>query len=118
MGTQTKPWYMIDGGRYPGQDPYFYDPADYPWVKTLEDNWEVIHRELMALAEHQQHLLKPYFHKLMAFPPKHWKTAGFYFWGYRLHGNCKRCPNLTRILDSIPGLTAGSLVCPLFKTPA
>jgi aspartyl/asparaginyl beta-hydroxylase (cupin superfamily) len=109
MGQQLEPWYMIDGGRYPGQDPYFYNADEYPWVKTLEDNWQVIHQELTDMVESQGDRLKPYFHKLMAFPPNAWKTSGFYFWGYRLHGNCNRCPNLTRVLDSIPGLTAGSL---------
>jgi aspartyl/asparaginyl beta-hydroxylase (cupin superfamily) len=106
---QRKPWYMIDGGRYPGEDPYFYDPAQYPWVRTLEENWDVIRRELDSLLEESGDRLKPYFNRSMAWPPRQWKTLGFYFWGLKLHRNCKGCPNITRILDSIPGLTAGSL---------
>lgn len=105
-----EPWYMVNGGRYPGEDPYFYDPAQFPWVETLEDNWRTIRDELEALlADQGKERLKPYFNRVMVFPPKQWKTLGFYFWGFRMHDNCRRCPNLTRLLESIPGMTAGSL---------
>lgn len=104
-------WYMVNGGRYPGEDPFFYDPEKFPWVKTLEDNWQEIRREIEAMLADQKTAgrLKPYFNRMMVFPPKHWKTLGFYFWGFRMHDNCRACPTVTRVLDSIPGMTAGSL---------
>lgn len=109
MVEPREPWYMVDGGRYPGEDPYFYDRESHPWVKTLEDNWEVIRDELDSLLNGDAERLQPYFHKGMVWPPKHWKTLSFYFWGIRNHRNCRGCPNIARILESIPGLTAGSL---------
>ncbi|HEX6370736.1 MAG TPA: aspartyl/asparaginyl beta-hydroxylase domain-containing protein [Longimicrobium sp.] len=105
-----EPWYMINGGRYPGEDPFFYEREQFPWVKTLEDNWEAIRDEIQALlASGDRDRVKPYFNRMMVFPPRHWKTMGFYFWGFRMHGNCRRCPTITRVLESIPGMTAGSL---------
>jgi aspartyl/asparaginyl beta-hydroxylase (cupin superfamily) len=110
-GGRREPWYMVDGGRYPGEDPYFYDPGDFPWVRTLEENWEAIRGEIEAMLADQKkgQRLKPYFNRVMVFPPRQWKTLGFYFWGFRMHDNCRACPALTRVLESIPGMTAGSL---------
>jgi hypothetical protein len=109
INAESQPWFLIYGGRYPGKEPCFYDPADFPWVKTLEENWSVMREEILALLERRQERLKPYFNKVMAFPPKHWKTLGFYFWKYKNHANCLACPETTRILEGIPNMTAGSL---------
>lgn len=101
-------WYEIDGERYAGRDPTFYAPEDFPWVKTLEDNWRVIRDEVETLFRRDASRLNPYFVDL-AFPPKQWKTMGFYFWKYRLHANCRACPRTAQILESIPNMTAGSV---------
>ncbi|MEL7114884.1 MAG: aspartyl/asparaginyl beta-hydroxylase domain-containing protein [Pseudomonadota bacterium] len=106
----AKPWYNIFGGRYSGDQPFFYERDSLPWVKTLEDNWQVMRDELVALSESQPERLRPYFiNKSMSFPPRHWKTMGLYFWRYTMHANCRRCPETMRILKSIPGLTSCSL---------
>lgn len=105
-----EPWYNFFGGRYNRSEPWFYNPADFPWTKILEDNAAVIREEVFQLLEEDAKPLKPYFiNKGMAFPPKHWKTMGFLFWKFRMHRNCRKCPKTTRILESIPHLTAGSL---------
>lgn len=108
--SEPKPWYMINGGRYMGTEPPYFDPADHPWTKTLEDNWETIRDEMVALLAGQTEArLTPYFASDMYFPPKAWQTMGLYFWKYRIHRNCRACPKTTAIIDSIPHLTAASL---------
>lgn len=107
--ARQKPWFMLYGGRFPGNEPCFYNPEEFAWVRTLEENWLVMQQEILSLLERRQERLKPYFNKVMVFPPKKWKTLGFYFWKYKIHANCKDCPETTRILESIPNMTAGSL---------
>lgn len=107
--ARATPWYMIHGGRYEGVEPPFFDPENHPWVRTLEENWTTIRDEILSLLARRDERLEPYFNKAMVFPPRSWKTLGFYFWKYRIHKNCRECPETTRILESIPNMTAGSL---------
>ena len=109
-GLKAKPWYNIFGGRYSGDQPFFYDPGDLPWVKILEENWQIIRDELVALPNSQPDRLKPYFiNKSMSFPPRQWTIMGLYFWRYTTHQNCRRCPDTVRILSTIAGMTSCSL---------
>jgi aspartyl/asparaginyl beta-hydroxylase (cupin superfamily) len=106
----NKPWYSIFSGRYMGQEAPFYNREDLPWTKVLEDNWEMIRDEVITLIEVQPARLKPYFiNKSMSFPPRKWKTMGLYFWKFRMHNNCKRCPKTVRLMKQIPNLTSCSL---------
>jgi aspartyl/asparaginyl beta-hydroxylase (cupin superfamily) len=107
--VKPKPTYMIYGGRFTGQEPCFYDPAQFSWVKLLEDNWLVIREEIQSLLERREERLKPYFINSMSFPPGQWKTLGLYFWKYKQHQNCLECPQTVRLLESIPHMTGGSL---------
>lgn len=107
---QTKPWYSVWGNRYSGTQPPFYDKSTLPWIKTLEDNWEVMRDELMALLESEPDRLKPYFiNKTMAFPPNHWKTLGLYYWNLKIHENCVKCPKTVQLLRTIGGITSFSI---------
>ena len=106
----VEPWYNLFGGRYAGDQPFFYNRGHLPWVRVLEDNWLVMRDELVALMEEKPARLRPYFiNKSMSFPPRHWKTMGLYFWRVTMHDNCRECPETVRILRSIPGLTSCSL---------
>lgn len=106
----TKPWYNLFGGRYTGDQPYFYDRETLPWTRVLEDNWDVMRDELLALTVDEPERLRPYFiNKSMSFPPRKWKTLGLYFWRFTLHRNCSRCPRTVEVLRAIPGMTSASL---------
>jgi aspartyl/asparaginyl beta-hydroxylase (cupin superfamily) len=105
-----KLWYSVFGGRYTGDQPSFYDVKDLPWVPLLEENWEVMRDELLALIEEEPKRLQPYFiNKKMSFPPKKWKTMGLYYWKITMHKNCDKCPKTVAIIKSIPGLTSFSV---------
>ena len=107
---RQKPWFNEFGGRYSGNCPTFYDAKTLPWVKVLEDNWEVIRSELFALMHSKPEQLQPYFiNKSMSFPPRSWQTMGLYFWKFIMHGNCRSCPQTVQILQSIPNVVSCSL---------
>jgi aspartyl/asparaginyl beta-hydroxylase (cupin superfamily) len=107
---EVRPWYNLFGGRYDRGQPFFYERDDLPWTKTIEENTAVIRQEMLALLEEHASALKPYFiNKAMSFPPRHWKTMGLLFWKVRMHRNCLRCPETTRLLEAIPNLTSASL---------
>ena len=108
--SDAKPWYNEFGGRYTGGQPFFYERKELPWVRILEDNWQVMRDELIRLMESRPERLRPYFiNQAMSFPPRRWKTMGLYFWKYTMRENCRECPETVRILRSIPGLTSFSL---------
>lgn len=84
----------------------FYDNEEFPWIKLLEDNYEVILKEFKALqAEH-----------LVAWPEKYlckkgWDVFGMFAFNNKLEVNCERCPETTRILSQIPGMTTAMFSC-------
>ncbi|WP_162617690.1 aspartyl/asparaginyl beta-hydroxylase domain-containing protein [Yoonia maritima] len=108
--AQKDPWYAIFGGRFPGDQPFFYDPNEFDWVAVFESQWETIRDELFALTQIEPERVKPYdFNHAMSFPPLHWKTMGLKFWGIRIHKNLDRCPTLAGILEARPEITSLSL---------
>jgi ornithine lipid ester-linked acyl 2-hydroxylase len=85
----------------------FFDKSHFPWANNLEANWQVIRRELDAVLEHADAL--PNFQDIS--PRQHriandnlWKTYFFYGFGFKAQQNCDRCPETTRLLQTIPGL--------------
>jgi beta-hydroxylase len=81
----------------------FYSNNQFPFTKTLEQNWQVIRGELMRLKDGQ----------FLDWPEKHlykegWSVFGLYAWGVKLDKNCALCPETTRLVEQIPDLaTAG-----------
>lgn len=105
-----KPWYSVWGERYDGSQPPFYEKDQLPWIEILENNWKTMRDELVRLAEGEPDRLKPYFiNKTMSFPPKHWKTMGLFYWKYKIHRNCKKCPETIKVIKSIPNITSFSM---------
>jgi beta-hydroxylase len=82
----------------------------FPFLRDLEEQWEVILRELNNLLYNEAENAVSYFH------PWHeddlytgqWDVYGLYSFGDKLDDNCKRCPKTTKLVESIPGMaTAG-----------
>jgi beta-hydroxylase len=100
----------------------FYDPAEFPWVATLEAGWEGIRAELDAVLAHWAAL--PNFQDISTdqyqlTDDDRWKTYFFYGYGFRSDANCARCPETTRLVEAIPGMETAmfSILAPGKRIP-
>ncbi|MCU7958700.1 MAG: aspartyl/asparaginyl beta-hydroxylase domain-containing protein [gamma proteobacterium symbiont of Bathyaustriella thionipta] len=89
-----------------GDKPVF-DPADFDFVPTLENNWQAIRKELDAILSVKSAL--PSFHELSPDQKRishgdHWKMFVLYGFGRWAQRNTSRCPETVEILKQIPGL--------------
>ncbi|MBN8471060.1 aspartyl/asparaginyl beta-hydroxylase domain-containing protein [Corallococcus exiguus] len=87
----------------------FFDPAAFPFTSRMERNWKVIRQELDAVMRGVE--IIPNFQDLMPEQRElttddRWKTFVFYGYGVKFEDNCRRCPETTRLLESIPGMTS------------
>jgi ornithine lipid ester-linked acyl 2-hydroxylase len=85
----------------------FYEPSDFPWVAPIEQGWATIRAELDALLAHTEAL--PNFQDISTdqynlTDDDRWKTYFFYGYGFRSDANCARCPETTRLIETIPGM--------------
>jgi ornithine lipid ester-linked acyl 2-hydroxylase len=97
----------IDQRSVVGTGPFFSGDV-LPWYRTLEDNWGIIRGELDQILEYRDDL--PNFQDISEEQRRltdddRWKTYFFYGYGFRVAGNCERCPRTAKLLDQIPGLT-------------
>jgi aspartyl/asparaginyl beta-hydroxylase (cupin superfamily) len=77
----------------------FKNPEEFPFIKSLEDNWHIVRQELEQLQKND----------FLPWPEKHlygkgWEVFCLYAYGMKLHKNCKLCPETTRLIESIPGM--------------
>jgi beta-hydroxylase len=100
----------------------FYEPADFPWVTPIEANWKAIRAELDAVLAHRDAL--PNFQDISTdqyqlTDDDRWKTYFFYGYGFRSDANCARCPETTRLIESIPGMETAmfSILAPGKRIP-
>jgi ornithine lipid ester-linked acyl 2-hydroxylase len=89
-------------------DREFFDTKDFPWVGAIEADWHKVRAELDALLPHTEHM--PNFQDLSKVAAAQlsqddgWKTFFFYAYGMKALGNCRRCPETTKLLQQIPGM--------------
>lgn len=89
------------------EDAAFIDGQSLPWVVNLENNWRTIRQELDRVLETVEAL--PNFQDISAdqysiTQDNLWKTYFFYGYGFKAEGNCRRCPQTTRLIEQIPGM--------------
>jgi beta-hydroxylase len=89
-------------------DPPVFDPATFPWTRTLEDNWETIRDDAMGIWQHWDALppmveAVPMTYKITT--DDTWKTFFFWCYGERIDRNCARVPNTAKHVDRIPGIS-------------
>lgn len=109
MGNNAETlWYGVYGKEYQSDDPAFFDDKDFAWADFLKENFSVIKEALAPLMYDDNDDLKPYFDDVLQYPPKNWKTIGFYFWGKKDYENLKRFPELASVLARVPGLVTAS----------
>jgi len=100
-----------------------FEAAAFDWTRRLEQSWQAIRNEALALLEHRD-LLSP----LHEISPDHrriarddsWKSYFLWGYGYRADANCARCPETTRLVEQIPGLKSAlfSILAPRSRIPS
>ena len=78
----------------------FFDTSEFEFTATLEANWLLIRQELEQL---QQCHFVPWPEKFLY--ENTWEVFGLYHIGTKLKDNCRLCPNTTRLVEMIPGIT-------------
>ncbi len=94
-------------GFSPVGNPNFFPKEQFEWVKPLEDNWTVIRKELEPLLKYTEYL--PNLQDLSEedahlSTDDRWKTYFLYAFGMKSERNCERCPETTKLIESVPGM--------------
>jgi ornithine lipid ester-linked acyl 2-hydroxylase len=85
----------------------FLPTSQFPWAHELEQRWPAIRGELDSVLDDWDHL--PNFQEISAdqatiTDDDRWKTFFLYGFGFKAEGNCRRCPETTRLVESVPGM--------------
>jgi len=86
----------------------FLEASDFPWTQRLENNWRVIRSELDEILKNKEAI--PNFQDISEdqkalTKDSNWKTYFLYGFGYKAEQNCARCPETTKLVESVPGMT-------------
>lgn len=110
MTTASAPalWFSEDGGEFHGNEPFYYNTAEYPWVRQIEQDWTIIRDELRELLRQDAPSLMPYANMAMTSRPNQWKTFGLMFWLNEIKENTRRCPRTWALLKTIPNISSAS----------
>lgn len=89
-----------------GQRPFF-EPSEFAWVARIEGDWGVIRDELREILRERGRI--PSFQEISPDQLKitqddKWKAYMLYAYGRKMGENCRRCPETTRLVETIPGM--------------
>lgn len=89
-----------------GNEPFF-DAQQFEWISELESSWVIIREELDNVLQQSDNL--PNFQDISKdqysiTQDNLWKTYMLYAFGLKSDKNCVRCPQTTRLIESIPGM--------------
>ena len=79
----------------------FYDPADFPWVKPLEEAFPTVRAELLEVLRQDGKGFKTYLSEADE-RLEGWNAFNFFFYGRKFGENCALCPRTTALLESLP----------------
>jgi len=103
-GTPEPVYYYVTGEWYKGKLPVFYNAAELPGTRILEENFAVIRDEVMAYyAAHGSEMkanFTPYRYK-----EEGWKTVNLFSYFFEYRDNCRKFPKTTEIVRRIPNVS-------------
>lgn len=113
---------IIARGSIIGNTPFFENDV-FPWTEKLEKNHGLIRTELQNVLKQIEEI--PNFQdiskdQVSITKDNNWKTFFLYGMGYKTERNCARCPETTRLVESVPGMTTAffSILSPGKHIPA
>jgi beta-hydroxylase len=86
----------------------FFDPSQFPWIPRIEAGWSAMRDELRALLRDRERI--PSFEEIAprntpgGLRDAQWKSYWLYAFGRKTGDNCRRCPETTRLVNTIPGV--------------
>lgn len=85
---------------------FFYDTADFEFLKPIESNFEIIKSELLELLEMQKEnqWLRTFPNYVTSEKDKAWKVFSFVFFGIKFLHNAELCPKTSELIYSIPDI--------------
>lgn len=110
MVKQKRPWVAYDAEGYPAWEDHVYDPSQFPWVKDVESQWEVIRDELLSVIGSEEDVMKPYPDPMKTNRRHAWRTAGLMYWTFESWRYKAMFPRTWEILSKVPDLTSASLL--------
>jgi len=111
MNNEPAIFFLRETERYDGVMPNFFNPETLPWVKILEDNWQVIQDEFKEYIEGNKELEQSSVNPPYLSDKSAWQNVYFYNFLWKKHFNCKRFPKTYALLKSIPNLTFAEVTC-------
>jgi beta-hydroxylase len=101
----------------------FFKAAQIPGLEALQQQWPTVLQELNKVLQQADGI--PNFQDISKDQKRlsqddRWKTYFLYGYGYKMEGNCLECPETTRIVESIPGMSTAffSILSPGKHIPA
>ncbi|MGL5832885.1 MAG: aspartyl/asparaginyl beta-hydroxylase domain-containing protein [Waterburya sp.] len=89
------------------ENTYFLDPSTFTWTTELENNWQIIRKELDVILKFTNQLLSLHDISQCDYGLSHdnqWKTYFLYGYGLKMHQNCQYYPATTQLIESVPGM--------------
>jgi beta-hydroxylase len=88
-------------------NPPVYRTEDFPWCRTLEENWRAIREELDVVLAERERL--PAFQEISPeqiaiTTDDKWKVLMFHAYGLKVEHNCRKCPKTAELCERIPGM--------------
>jgi aspartate beta-hydroxylase len=96
----------------------FYDNAEFPWLKDLEEATAVVRDELLAALREEQAGFNPYIDHPDGSPLNQWAELNrsmdwnaYFLWknGARVEKHCQRCPRTAALAEQLPLIDIPSL---------
>jgi aspartyl/asparaginyl beta-hydroxylase (cupin superfamily) len=79
----------------------FYDPSEFEWARPLREAYPTIRGELEEILRSDGEGFQGYMSEAQQ-RLQGWNTYNLFFYGRRFDENCARCPQTTRLLESLP----------------
>tara|TARA_R110000737_G_scaffold308079_1_gene316087 strand:+ start:209 stop:979 length:771 start_codon:yes stop_codon:yes gene_type:complete len=108
--SQVRPWTSYDDEPMAESEPDFFDKHQFPWVKTLEENWQTIREEVDRVFENQDGALESYKDLEKVNRKGAWKTAGLMYWTFVSDRYTELFPKTWALLKDIPELSSASVL--------
>jgi aspartyl/asparaginyl beta-hydroxylase (cupin superfamily) len=104
-------FFLSEEDVYTGVMPAYFNTKDYPWVKTLENHWEIIRDEFSEYIDGNKILEESSVNPPYLSHKGAWQNV--YFWNFlwKKHENCSRFPKTYALLKTIPNISFAEVTC-------